>query len=537
MAIGRNDSSSEAHGPPPGLGRRPRAVTYSIEDLMELVQDGKVRIPRFQRALRWEGDDARSLLDSIARGYPIGTLLFWKRPGEAGAVTIGALRFQSRSAPDALWVVDGQQRITSLANALIAPQKDAGPFAIVYDLDTGEFLHPRSPGISGRTLLPLTAVLNSSRLLEWLFERGSSLSAEQRNRALEVGKSIREYQVPAYQVESEDEDALRNIFKRLNSSGKTMFEHEVFDALHGARGSIPGSLRGIADDIAGSGFGRPDEKFLLRSVKAIEGVDITKEFTGESASAELLARTTRAIREVVAFLQRDGKIGRFELLPYKLPIATLSRFFDLHPTPSTRSRDLLARWIWRGAVSGRHSGDTIGTRKVLDAITDDEEGSVQRLLEQAGPPENLNWATPFNFRHATSKLESLALLDLGPRNLETSEPITLGEMFPDDNAQDLRFEKVIDSDQGLSRTVANRIAHPVLHGRLREHILAVKDVDTLRSHGIDQDGAAALRKGNWNEFLERRSELLHRHTTAFLAKRTRWGETDRPSLSALRIAD
>ena len=55
---------------PPGLERRPEARALSIEDLMRLVLEGRMRVPQFQRAFKWTVHDAIKLLDSIYQGYP-----------------------------------------------------------------------------------------------------------------------------------------------------------------------------------------------------------------------------------------------------------------------------------------------------------------------------------------------------------------------------------------------------------------------------------------------------------------------------------
>ena len=62
------------------LSRKPEAVAWSIEELLEKVRDGKIRLPEFQRLYKWTSDDVVQLFDSIVRGFPIGTLLFWKGP-------------------------------------------------------------------------------------------------------------------------------------------------------------------------------------------------------------------------------------------------------------------------------------------------------------------------------------------------------------------------------------------------------------------------------------------------------------------------
>ncbi|PRQ07060.1 DUF262 domain-containing protein [Enhygromyxa salina] len=79
------------------------------------VAEGQLRMPGFQRAFRWEAKDRWALLDSIYRGYPVGTLLLWKNPPsatEAGR-PLGVMGV-AKPQGDRYLVVDGQQRLTTL---------------------------------------------------------------------------------------------------------------------------------------------------------------------------------------------------------------------------------------------------------------------------------------------------------------------------------------------------------------------------------------------------------------------------------------
>jgi len=53
------------------LKHQPQATTVTVRDLIQRVAAGKIRVPRFQRPLRWVAEDVRQLLDSIWRGYPV----------------------------------------------------------------------------------------------------------------------------------------------------------------------------------------------------------------------------------------------------------------------------------------------------------------------------------------------------------------------------------------------------------------------------------------------------------------------------------
>src|SRR5690606_23807445 len=90
----------------------------------------------------------------------------------------------------------------------------------------------------------------------------------------------------------------------------------------------------------------------------------------------------QAARAAALFMREDAKIPHQSLLPYAEPMAALARFFTLHPQPSARTRELLTRWIWRGALTGKHTGAAISIRQTINAIGDEETSSVLDLLRQ-----------------------------------------------------------------------------------------------------------------------------------------------------------
>ena len=94
------------------------------EDLKDILQDadaGKLQLPDFQRDYVWTDEDVRSLIASIAKGFPVGALLTLE--------TGSAVSFKPRLIvgvadkdvePDQL-LLDGQQRITSLYQSTFSP--------------------------------------------------------------------------------------------------------------------------------------------------------------------------------------------------------------------------------------------------------------------------------------------------------------------------------------------------------------------------------------------------------------------------------
>ena len=99
---------------------------FSLKDLLDLVEAGKIQLPDFQRGWVWDDERIRSLLVSISRGFPVGAVMTL----DAG----GDIRFRSRrlvegaatkdsSQPVEHYLLDGQQRLTSLYQAM----RHAGP--------------------------------------------------------------------------------------------------------------------------------------------------------------------------------------------------------------------------------------------------------------------------------------------------------------------------------------------------------------------------------------------------------------------------
>lgn len=121
------------------VGSRPSATTLDVEDLVAMAWSGKIRVPHFQRDFRWGWEDVRRLFDSIVKGYPIGSLLLWTRSSPKQELNLGALRIKAAATSEAYWVVDGQQRLTSLANALHKDGQSDPRFALAYNLKELEF--------------------------------------------------------------------------------------------------------------------------------------------------------------------------------------------------------------------------------------------------------------------------------------------------------------------------------------------------------------------------------------------------------------
>ncbi len=208
--------------------------TFSVSALLEAVRKGRVRIPYFQRQFRWQDEDRRLLFDSLQHGFPVGTLLLAQGTAPAETVSLGGFSADVKEVKDALWVVDGQQRLSTLAMALLGDHSGAYR-PIYFDLKANEFTLGGRKRAPPPQWVPTSVLASSASLNKWLREAG--LADDLSDRADQIASRIREYLLPAYLVpyDGEDDSLLKTIFARVNRSKRALRSDEVFQALHSSR--------------------------------------------------------------------------------------------------------------------------------------------------------------------------------------------------------------------------------------------------------------------------------------------------------------
>ena len=84
---------------------------------MNDIENGRVRLPPFQREFVWTPAKVIELMDSIYKGFPIGSFFYWKADRKYVTLfrDIKSLSLPS-PAPDKelFFILDGQQRLTSI---------------------------------------------------------------------------------------------------------------------------------------------------------------------------------------------------------------------------------------------------------------------------------------------------------------------------------------------------------------------------------------------------------------------------------------
>lgn len=524
---------------------RAEAIAETVEDLVGRVRAGTVRVPPFQRPLRWAAEDVIQLFDSIYRGYPIGSFLLGRAAAKAEKIKIGPITVEAPETNSALWVIDGQQRLTALTVGLSRPvpipTTPIDPWVVYFDAATQAFQAPPKGELLPATWVPVAQLLDASSLSEWVHNWTYSGSSVLRARVFEAGSRIRQYRVPLYIVESSDEHLLKDIFYRVNHFGKRLEWDEVHDALYGHTGDHPSTLKELVIELKKLGMGRPDEKQLLSCLLAFKGLDVTRSLTEHyRRDAEVLKNVVQealpALRSVLSFLKIHADIPHLRLLPRATPLPVLTRCFTLFPEPKSRTLDLLARWTWRTLLSPLLSDERTLLRRGVSAIKEhDEEGSVQRLLSLVQHDRPAGYILPqqFDARAADSRIALAALSSLKPLDLKDGNPIDVAALIEEIE----EFRKIVRISDMYARGPANRVLLPGTGPAQREIVDLItggnSDSSILHSHAISQAAITALLDKDFERFFQERKKSIEMAVSDLGNRLAGWDRPDRPSISFL----
>lgn len=95
---------------------QPENHNKKYDSLFVEIDTGQIKLPMFQREFVWEKEKSAKLIDSIIKGFPIGTFIFWKTKEELRSYKdVGNHTLPDTPKGDYVqYILDGQQRITSL---------------------------------------------------------------------------------------------------------------------------------------------------------------------------------------------------------------------------------------------------------------------------------------------------------------------------------------------------------------------------------------------------------------------------------------
>ncbi|NES01310.1 MAG: DUF262 domain-containing protein [Symploca sp. SIO1B1] len=218
--------------------------TIYLEDLLIEIANGEYKIPIFQREFVWEYSQMIDLFDSLLKGYPIGTLLFWKTKGYKTRDEIGPYTIKEKGS-DFRYILDGFQRISTLFGVLINPKKfhpkensivcNYKKFLIYFDIRENHFSRIRNPKYNKVFSIPLYNIYDNRELFNVIRELdGENLAEDNKNKYIDNARNLHDilhkYKIPYVEIKGGDIKSAVEIFSRINSTGTEISEDSMVSA-------------------------------------------------------------------------------------------------------------------------------------------------------------------------------------------------------------------------------------------------------------------------------------------------------------------
>ena len=397
-----------------------------LTDLMKAVDTGAAQLPDFQRGWVWDDGRIKALILSVIHNFPVGAAMFL----EYGNESIHFKHKPIEGSPADPYIVpkelilDGQQRLTSLYNALysknpVHTKTDKGKeIDRYYYLSVEKALDPRADDdeivvsvpasrqitsdfgrhvdvdLSTREqefklkMFPLNIVLDTSAVVDWQMEYNTYYGLDHdiydqfKRFFTEIINPVQKYQIPVILLDKETpKEAVCQVFENVNTGGVSLTVFELVTAIF-AMDDFPlrkdwekRQSKYFSDDLL-SNVTATDfltALTLLSSYKAGGTVSCKKKDVLSLSLSEYkkyadslcegFTTAEKLLKEERVFSSKD--------LPYSTQLIPLSAIctvlLDGNKIHSTTVKNMVKQWYWCG-VFGELYGSANETRYANDIV-------------------------------------------------------------------------------------------------------------------------------------------------------------------------
>lgn len=356
----------------------------SLQHLLSSVHERELALPDFQRDFVWDARATEELIESIARSFPAGSLLFmpWREDTFTPRAVQGAPDLNGMT-PQRL-ILDGQQRLTSLYQAFYG-QGDYRYFVDLNPLldedDIEEAVFYRHVNRSGpyrtidrqaeRLVLPLGVLFGSAGGFHlWrdeVLDRRSETGEERirlREALRQVHKRyiqpIEDYRFPVVSLDqSTGLEAVCSIFETLNRTGIRLSVFDLLAARFYAHGLDLRRMweRTTRDQAIIEEFWI-DKYYVLQSIAlrrrgSVKRGDVLR-LTVDDVREEW-GTVTRGYRSALEMLRDECGVKTGKWLPYGyllVPMAAIwAEAIEVAGPTAGANRERLKRWFWCSGFS------------------------------------------------------------------------------------------------------------------------------------------------------------------------------------------
>ncbi len=361
-----------------------RPYTLLISD----IEKGQIKIPQFQREFVWDIKKSSKLLDSIIKGYPIGTFIFWKTNERLRSVrNLGNFKLPEPNDGDFIdYVLDGQQRLTSLFATLkgLKIEREEGKIENYDEMyvnleakEDEEIVITNKDDFENHQLIKLHDLLYGS------ISRLNTFDKKYHTKIDDYRTRINSYNFSIILIRDAALDVATEIFTRINEGGKalTVFEIMVAKTFDSARDfDLAEKYNELIENLREINYETVSSATVLQTVSMLLEKECKRKTIlklDKKKFIDIWEDAVSAIESAVEYFRGYYRIPVSQLLPYNALIVPFAYFFYHHKDkPTGNKQKYLQDFFWRVSFGTRYSSAVESKLaqdiKRIDTILNDE---------------------------------------------------------------------------------------------------------------------------------------------------------------------
>lgn len=345
----------------------PEPISRTFTGLIADIEKGQIKIPQFQREFVWDIKKSAKLMDSIIKGYPIGTFIFWKTKERLRSVrNLGNAKLPEPNDGDFTdFVLDGQQRLTSLFATLkgLKIEREVGKiehydemFINLDALEDEEIVVISKDGLDENSLIRLTDLIYGPLTLLFKFDEKYHTKLQDYKTRIEA------YNYSIILIRDAALDIATEIFTRINEGGKplTVFEIMVAKTFDADRDfDLAEKYNELIEKLAEHEYETISDATVLQTVSILLEKECTKKAIlklNKKKFIDIWGEAVDAIERTVDYFKGYYRIPVSQLLPYNTLVVPFAYFFYHHKDkPTGDKQKYLQDFFWRVSLGTRYS--------------------------------------------------------------------------------------------------------------------------------------------------------------------------------------
>ncbi|MDS7956385.1 MULTISPECIES: DUF262 domain-containing protein [Acinetobacter] len=401
-----------------------------IEQIVDLMKDGLLLCPKFQRNFVWEPERQIELLNSIRNGIPIGSIMVWETKipvkcyNEIGSIKLPIVSDQVYKK----YILDGLQRLTTLFICLNRSDTDNEFNKFYYDLKKKKFFYNLDVQSKHDFMMPMNILLDSVSLLK--FQRTLMLKENLNNfediidEIDQISAAFRQYKVPVIPISTDDIKLVTNTFQKINSKGVLVNAQEMIHALtwNGNDYDFNDEIESHRNNLLFLQWGDITEDILLKTIKVnlnlnIYKTDPTVVSSRINANIKIIQDSVNYLKQAILFFKEEILVPSINFLPYSFQLIILANTFynskvnyeDLN----IEQKNIITNWFWFTSYTEVFSGASDNeVKKVIDSFNKSFKNNEKYKHFKKIASYDFDKNFSYNFRSVKTKRSILYFLKL-----------------------------------------------------------------------------------------------------------------------------